>query len=292
MTLHNLRVFIAVCEEGTMTNAAKRLNMTQPGVSKIISDMERYYKTVFFVKKNKRFYLTTAGKQFLEDSRRVVQDFSVLEGNARHNQESKSITMGCTSGLGFSMVTDVEKVFQERYPKCKLFLRDSSSKTIQEMVINGECNLALIQHSSSDERLHHEVFCRNSLIAVCAPDYVLNSDSDKLTIEDLARENLILLEKERATRTLIDKLAMEKNIVLNPIWTSSSPSNVKELAARGEGVAILFEIQVRKELKSGRLVKIPTNLNVEKNFYIIHRNDIWLTEEEQYLISLCREYAP
>ena len=160
------------------------------------------------------------------------------------------------------------------------------------MVINGECNLALIQHSSSDERLHHEVFCRNSLIAVCAPDYVLNSDSDKLTIEDLARENLILLEKERATRTLIDKLAMEKNIVLNPIWTSSSPSNVKELAARGEGVAILFEIQVRKELKSGRLVKIPTNLNVEKNFYIIHRNDIWLTEEEQYLISLCREYAP
>ncbi|MBQ7281909.1 MAG: substrate-binding domain-containing protein, partial [Spirochaetales bacterium] len=141
-------------------------------------------------------------------------------------------------------------------------------------------------------RLHQEVFCQNSLIAVCAPDYRLNSTSSTLTIEDLSRENLILLEKERATRTLIDKVAMEKNIVLNPIWTSSSPSNVKELAARGEGVAILFEIQVRKELASGKLVQIPTDLDVTKNFYIICRNDIWLTEEEQYLIQLCREYAP
>ena len=50
MTLHNLKVFIAVCEEGTMTDAAKKLNMTQPGVSKIISEMERYYESVFFIR--------------------------------------------------------------------------------------------------------------------------------------------------------------------------------------------------------------------------------------------------
>ena len=292
MTLHNLQVFIAVCEEGTMTDAAKRLHMTQPGVSKIISDMERYYETVFFMRKNRRFYLTAAGKQFLDDSRKVIQAFSRLEGNARHNQETKTITMGCTSGVGFSMVADVESAFHEKYPRCRLFLRDSSSKTIQEMVIKGECDLALIQHSSSDERLHREVICRNSLIAVRAPNYNLNSNSKTLSIEDLAGENLILLEKERATRTLIDKVAMEKNIVLNPVWTSSSPANVKELAARGEGVAILFEIQVRKELSSGKLVQIPMELDIENNFYIVYRKDIWLTDEEQYLIRLCREYAP
>jgi DNA-binding transcriptional LysR family regulator len=292
MTLHNLQVFCAVCEEGTMTRAATKLNMTQPGVSKIISEMENYYETVFFVRKNRRFYLTAAGKQFLEDSRKVLQAFSRLESNARHNQETKSITLGCTSGFGFSMVSDVEKVFHQRYPNCKLYLRDSSSKRIQEMVIKSECDLALVQHSQADERLYQETFCTNSLIAVRAPNYELNSKSNVLSVEDLANENLILLEKERATRTMIDKLAMERNIVLNPTWTSSSPSNVKELAARGDGVAILFEIQVRKELASGKLVKIPTDLEVKKNFYIIYRKDVWLSDEEQYLLQLCREYAP
>ncbi|MGX8681998.1 MAG: hypothetical protein ACSW74_04960, partial [Spirochaetales bacterium] len=62
--------------------------------------------------------------------------------------------------------------------------------------------------------------------------------------------------------------------------------------ARGEGVAILFEIQVRKELASGKLIQIPIDLKVEKNFYITYRKDIWLSEEEQYLIRLCKEYAP
>ncbi len=292
MTLHNLQVFVAVCEEGTMTSAAKRLNMTQPGVSKIISEMERYYATVLFIRKNRRFYLTSAGKQFLEDSRKVLQAFSRLENNARHNQETKSIVLGCTSGFGFSMISDVEKQFNERFPNCRLFLRDSSSKRIQEMVIKGECNLALVQHSPTDDRLYQEVFCNNSLIAVCKPNYQLHTKDKVLSVEDLEFEDLILLEKDRATRTLIDKVAMEKNIVLNPKWTSSSPSNVKELAARGEGVAILFEIQVRKELASRKLIEIPTSLNVKKNFYIIYRKDTWLTDEEQYLLQLCREYAP
>ncbi len=292
MTLHNIQVFVAVCEEGTMTRAATKLHMTQPGVSKIISEMESYYKTVFFVRKNKRFYLTAAGKQFLEDSRKVLQAFSRLESNAQHSQETKSITLGCTSGFGFSMIADVEKTFNDKYPNCKLFLRDSSSKRIQDMVIKGECNLALVQHSQADDRIHQEIFCNNSLIAVCSPNYQLNSRTKVLSIEDLAQENLILLEKERATRTLIDRVAMEKNIVLNPIWTSSSPSNVKELCARGIGVAILFEIQVRKELASRKLVQIPTDLEIKKNFYIIYRRDTWLTDEELFLIELCREYAP
>ena len=43
MTLHHLQVFCSVCEEGSMTKAAVKLNMTQPGVSRIISELEGHY---------------------------------------------------------------------------------------------------------------------------------------------------------------------------------------------------------------------------------------------------------
>ncbi|MBR1919782.1 MAG: LysR family transcriptional regulator [Spirochaetales bacterium] len=292
MTIHNIQVFCAVCEERTMSRAATRLHMTQPGVSKIISDMEKNYATVFFIRKNKQVFLTAQGKQFYEDSRIVLQDFARLENNVQHSKKAHSIVLGCTSGIGFSMISDVETKFHQRYPHCRLRMRDSSSSKIQKLVIDGECNIAMVQHSTDDERLHQESFCRNSLVAVCAPGYQLRSNSRELTIQDLANENLILLEKERTTRALIDNIAMENGYILDPKWTSSSPSNVKELAARGEGVAILFEIQVRKEVENGRLAVIPTTLNTTTNFYIIYRKDIWLSEEEQYLLQLCREYAP
>ncbi|QTQ12054.1 LysR family transcriptional regulator [Treponema parvum] len=292
MTLHNIKVFCAVYEEGSMSRAAVRLNMTQPGVSKVVSDMERYYENVFFVRRNKRLYLTDAGKQLYKDSKTVLQAFSRLENNAAHSQKTRSIVLGCTSGIGFSMMTDVLLKFRRKYPDCKLYLRDSSSRRIREMVLSGTCDVAMVQHSDTDPRLHQEPFCRNELVAVCSPLYRLRSDKKILSLEDIVNEDLILLEKDRATRTLIDNLAMEHNYVLNPIWTSSSPSNVKELAAKGEGVAILFEIQVRNELQSGKLLRIPIDVSITSNFFILHRSDIWLSEEQRYLISLCREYAP
>ena len=43
MTLHHLQVFCSVCEEGSMTKAAVKLNMTQPGVSRIICELEGHY---------------------------------------------------------------------------------------------------------------------------------------------------------------------------------------------------------------------------------------------------------
>ena len=292
MTLHNLKVFCTVCEEGTMSSAAKKLNMTQSGVSKIITEMEKLYKVVLFVRREKKLHLTAEGKALLDNSRKVLQAYNRLENNMLHTQTNKAIVFGYTSGFDLSIISDIEHDFHEKYPDCKLFLRDNYSKRIREKVIRGECDLAMVQSPSVDERLHQEVFCSNSLVAVCSPDYKLNSQSKTLTFADLANENLILLEKDRATRTIVDKLALENEVTMNPFWTSSSPSNVKELAARGEGVAILFEIHVRGDLNSGRLVQVPTTFNVKQDFYIIYRKDTWLTENQLFLINLCRKHAP
>lgn len=292
MTLHHIKVFCTVCDEGSMSNAAKRLNMTQPGVSKIIADLEGYYRIVLFVRKNRKLYLTASGKQLYQDSKKVIQAFNRLETNARHDSGASSIILGCTAGIGFSVVAEIQELFKAKYPNCQLFLRDNSSKHIQDMVLSGECNLAMVQTSPANPLLYQFPFCRNSLVAVCSPSYKLESTSNVLSIEELANEKLILLERERTTRTLIDKAANEFGITLNPTWTSSSPSNVRDLAARGEGVAILFELQVKKDIHDGKLRIVPTDLNIKTDFYIIYRKDIWLTEEEQYLVELCHQVEP
>ncbi|MBQ0070382.1 MAG: LysR family transcriptional regulator [Spirochaetales bacterium] len=292
MTIHHIQVFCEVCEQGTMSQAAVKLNMTQPGVSRIIADLEGYYQIVLFLRKNRRLFLTPAGKQFYQDAKKVLQAFNRLEANATHDHETKSLVLGCTSGFGSSLVRDIEHIFNQKYPHCKLYLRDTSSKKIQDMVLRGECNLALVQHEPSDPRLYQFPFSNSSLVAVSKPGYKLRSTAQVLSIEDLARENLILLEKERLTRSIIDGEASEKGIFLDPVWTCSSPSNVRELAQQGEGIAILFELQVKKSLEEGLLVRIPTTLSVKREFYIIYRKDNWLSEEEEYLIELCHKHAP
>ena len=64
MNLRSLAIFTAVCEEKSMTAAARRLHLAQPSVSLAIRELETEYDCVFFERLSKRLYLTEAGQRF------------------------------------------------------------------------------------------------------------------------------------------------------------------------------------------------------------------------------------
>ena len=68
MTLRHLSVFLVVCEENSMTGAAKRLHMTQPSVSQTIRELEDDYEICLFERLGRRLYITPAGQSLLAAS--------------------------------------------------------------------------------------------------------------------------------------------------------------------------------------------------------------------------------
>ena len=60
---------------------------------------------------------------------------------------------------------------------------------------------------------------------------------------------------------------------------------------RGKGIAVLFEVMVRNDLEEGTLIKVPVAFSAKKEFYLTYRKDSWLSEEENYILTLCRESA-
>ncbi|HTX74315.1 MAG TPA: LysR family transcriptional regulator, partial [Rectinemataceae bacterium] len=62
MTLRHFRIFMAVCEEGSMTKAADRLGMSQPPVSQGIAELERFYGIALFERLGRRIELSPAGE--------------------------------------------------------------------------------------------------------------------------------------------------------------------------------------------------------------------------------------
>lgn len=290
MTLHHIEVFCAVCREGSMSKAAVTLNMTQPGVSRIISDLEDYYKTILFIRKGRKLELTAAGRQYYKDSLLVLQDFKIQESNIRHSQEKRSISLGCTTSLGLSVMNEIVEKFNKKFPSCHVSVTDNSSIIIKEHILSGSCSIGLVQNFWRDDILKGEPLLVDELVAVCSPDFPIKKDH-KYNIKDLSKEPLLLMEQGRSTRVIIDKFAMDKGFVLEPKWTSASISNLRELAIKGTGIAFLYEMMVRDDLKEGRLIKVPVSFTAKKEFFIIYRKDSWLSDEEEYFLSLCRECA-
>lgn len=292
MTLHHLQVFCSVCEEGSMTKAAVKLNMTQPGVSRIISELEGHYKVILFLRKGRSLMPTPQGSQFYHDSKLVLQEFHRQEMNIRQGQRLSSVVFGCTTGLGFAIGSVLANDFKKKFPACRLSFCDNTSRNIQHMVVKGECNLAMVQNVWDDDKLIEEAFYTDRLIAVASPSYQpRNSLKEPLDIKNLAREDLLLMEKGRTTRNMIEKIAVDKKVTLDPIWTSAAVANLKELALQNRGITVIFEIMVRRELRNGTLVRIPTTFSPTKTFYLIRRKDTWISEEVEYLLSLCRQYV-
>ena len=79
MTLRHLRIFVTVCETGSMTAAAQILYIAQPAISLAVSEMEEHYKVRLFDRISRRLYLTDSGRQALEYARHIIALFDEME---------------------------------------------------------------------------------------------------------------------------------------------------------------------------------------------------------------------
>ena len=63
MTIRHLRIFLAVCDTGSMTKAADQLFMSQPSVSQAVREMEEHYGVKLFDRISKKIFLTEQGQR-------------------------------------------------------------------------------------------------------------------------------------------------------------------------------------------------------------------------------------
>jgi len=78
MTLRHLKVFVCVCEHGSITRAAEELMVAQPAVSKTISELEKYYGVLLFSRIKQRLSPTREGKELLVRAKEVLSAFDKL----------------------------------------------------------------------------------------------------------------------------------------------------------------------------------------------------------------------
>ena len=100
MTIRHLRIFVAVCEEGSVTKAANKLYLAQPSVSLAISELEKFYGVKLFDRISRRLYLTDKGKQFLNYTKHIIDLFDELENGMKNWGSSGALRIGSSITIG------------------------------------------------------------------------------------------------------------------------------------------------------------------------------------------------
>ena len=116
MTLKHIKIFIAVCDTGSMTAASKQLYIAQPAVSFAIAEMENYYGQKLFDRISNRLYITEAGKQFLEYSRQISSLFDEMEDKIKNWDTIGVLRIGANTTIGAYTLPSIIKNFKQTHP--------------------------------------------------------------------------------------------------------------------------------------------------------------------------------
>lgn len=147
MELRHLRYFVAVGEEQHYGRASRRLRVAQPALSRQIQDLEEEVGFKLFDRLPRGVKLSAAGKLFLDDARRILQE--VIEAAARAARvargQSGTLRVGFTENASWrGVVPDSLRRFREQQPDAELQLQPAASLELLEATRSGRLDAGFL----------------------------------------------------------------------------------------------------------------------------------------------------
>jgi len=168
MELRHLRYFVGVAEEQHFGRAAERLRVAQPALSRQIQDLEREMGFPLFDRLPRGVRLNAAGKLFLGDARRILQDVDEAKRRAERIAQGLAGTLrvGIATAVSWhGLVVDSFREFRRRQPDVQLELHHLLSVHQVEAVLSGRLDAGFASSIPPwDEELAHREFAQERMV--------------------------------------------------------------------------------------------------------------------------------
>ncbi|MHC4051670.1 LysR family transcriptional regulator [Bradyrhizobium sp. 25ACV] len=242
MELRHLRYFVAVAEEGSfLTAAQRRLNTSQPSLSRQIRDLENEVGVQLLERQARGVTLTAAGRVFLDHARLALLQVEAATDGARRTAEPQrpALSMGFLVGLEVMWLPHLLRILREEAPEVEVTLCTQSSPELTLALMRGKLDIAFLRPEKESAGLIFKMLAKEPLIAVLPADHRLASRK-KIRPQDLAGE--IYVSSARTSPVLqavIDDYASRVGITLKAKYEGENISSAMSLVASTGGISLV-----------------------------------------------------
>jgi len=243
MNFQQLRYVRETVRQGlNLTEAAKNLHTSQPGVSKQIRELEDELGIEIFVRHGKRIVtLTESGQALLGVIERLLAEAENLKqvGREFKDQATGTLTVATTHTQARYVLPTVIREFRRRYPKVRLRLQQSSPRQLAEMVMGGEADVAIATEALDDyaKLLALPGYTWNHYVVVPARHPLTRVQ--RVAIEDLAQYPIVTYDTAFAGRTHIDAAFAARSLHPDVVLSAVDADVIKTYVELGMGVGIV-----------------------------------------------------
>ncbi len=270
------KVFISVAENLSFSKAAEELFISQPAVTKHIKEMESALNLALFERKGNRVYLTQAGKLAYEHLKNISSLYRDMEFELEKLNDTfkGSLRIGASSTISQYLIPKMLAAFHKRYPEIELFLFNGNSFEMEQKLLANEIDMALVENAASHSDIKYINFMDDEIIAVAGSESVY-AKKKVIAIADLKEVPIVLREKGSGSLQVIQHALQKQNINpenLNITMHLGSTEAIKNFLLDFDGIALISEKAIEKELRLKELVKINIkNFTIQRKFRFAHR---------------------
>ena len=269
-----LRTFVTVVDSGSFTEAAERLGISQPAVSKHIHQLEACFAVELKFWRGRELRLTEAGQDVLNFARHTLRELERLEDDVSQRAARRRQTVIIASGptLLYYYVPFLAETMQSAAPDIRLLtLTVVDQHELTEAVLDVRADIALHTGPYSNRGLRIIQVVADQLVPVANPRHPF-SRLTSLSAEEFAREPVLVLNQSAESRALIDEWFRAEGLELKDPLEAGAHAEVRARLLAAPTVGILSRIAVADDLAAGRLVALPlTGFEVSRPIYASSR---------------------
>ena len=261
MNLHQFRfVQEAVRRNLNLTETARALHTSQPGISKSIIELEEELGVEIFARHGKRLKrVTEPGDHVLKSIEIIMREVGNLRriGEQYSAQDSGTLSIATTHTQARYVLPQPVAKLREAFPNVNVSLHQGSPDQVAKMVIDEVAEIGIATESLTQYTELITLPCYEWQHMLVLPAAHPLSGKDNITLEDLAAEPLITYHPSFTGRTKIDAAFATKRLHPRIALEAIDSDVIKTYVRLGLGVGIVAEMAIKDDGTNNDLVAIP-----------------------------------
>ncbi|WP_176041121.1 LysR family transcriptional regulator [Burkholderia stabilis] len=265
ITLRQIEYFISVADTGQISQSANLCAVSQSSMTIALKNLEDAVGVTLLQRHSKGVRLTQAGERFLRHVQHATMsvDRAVAAAQEDPEQISGHVRIGVTETISAYLMPSLMSLIAQRFGKLSVSIVESEREAIEGMLVDDRLDIALLLVSNAPEikELKYETILRSTRRLWAHPEHPL-LEAQRVTLDDVARENYLLLDMDEHLRT-VGKYWGDYGITPNIWMQSKSIEAVRSFVALGQGVTILSDLVYRPwSLEGNRISRRSLSVTV------------------------------
>lgn len=251
-----VEAFRAVMICGSMTEAARQLQISQPGISRLIADLEESTGLHLFERLPGRIEPTEEARAFYREVERSFTGLDRLAQAARNIRffGSGRLRIATLHVIGLSFLPRVIRRFKEEWPEVTISLHIRAASTVVQWAVDQQCDIGIATNVPDVSSVEIQPFSELPGVCVLPAGHRL-ADRRKIYPDDLAGESFISLALEDNSRRVIDGIFETANVQRITHIETQYVATICAMVCEGLGVSIVNPLALPDYLHRGLVAR-------------------------------------